>query len=166
MRRQYLVGLPNGGSPTYHILYNTCTSHSTAIDDAMTPTDRPEDDTAEETGQGLYPIRTLASVTGVNPVTPRAWERRYGLIQPHRAPKGHRLYSREQIRLVQYGVDLLGKGVSVGQVKAVLRQESEGGAEAASGIDVWAGGRRPCHGWRSAARVASPRYPGSDRTAS
>jgi hypothetical protein len=26
----------------------------------------------------LYPIRTVATLTGVNPVTLRAWERRYG----------------------------------------------------------------------------------------
>jgi DNA-binding transcriptional MerR regulator len=97
----------------------------------------PADDGVEETGQGLYPIRTVVSMTGVNPVTLRAWERRYGLIQPHRTPKGHRLYSREQIRLIQHVVELLGQGVSVGQVKAVLRQESEGGA-VEGGIDVWA----------------------------
>ena len=31
---------------------------------------------------GMYPMRTIASLTGVNPVTLRAWERRYGRVQP------------------------------------------------------------------------------------
>ena len=45
----------------------------------------------------LYPIRTVASLTGVNPITLRAWERRYGLIQPVRTASGHRMYTREHI---------------------------------------------------------------------
>ena len=32
--------------------------------------------------EGLYPIRTVSSLTGINPVTLRAWERRYGMIKP------------------------------------------------------------------------------------
>ena len=31
---------------------------------------------------GKYPMRTIASLTGVNLVTLRAWERRYGRVQP------------------------------------------------------------------------------------
>ncbi|MBF4212988.1 MerR family DNA-binding transcriptional regulator, partial [Pseudomonas donghuensis] len=38
----------------------------------------------------LFPIREVARLTGVNPVTLRAWERRYGLIQPTRTESGHR----------------------------------------------------------------------------
>ena len=43
----------------------------------------------------LYPIRTVSSLTGVNSITLRAWERRYGLIKPVRTPKGHRLYTQK-----------------------------------------------------------------------
>lgn len=35
----------------------------------------------------LFPIREVARLTGVNPVTLRAWERRYGLIQPMRTDR-------------------------------------------------------------------------------
>ena len=52
--------------------------------------------------EGLYPIRTVAAVTGVNPVTLRAWERRYNLLSPTRTPKGHRLYTREQIEKLKH----------------------------------------------------------------
>ena len=55
--------------------------------------------------QGLLPIREVARLTGVNPVTLRAWERRYGLIVPQRTPKGHRLYSGAQIDQVRQVLD-------------------------------------------------------------
>lgn len=45
----------------------------------------------------LFPIREVSRLTGVNPVTLRAWERRYGLIQPARTESGHRLYSMTDI---------------------------------------------------------------------
>lgn len=38
--------------------------------------------------EGLYPIREVARLTGINPVTLRAWERRYGLIEPKRTEVG------------------------------------------------------------------------------
>ena len=50
--------------------------------------------------EGLFPIREVARLTGVNPVTLRAWERRYGLIQPLRTESGHRLYSSTDIDTV------------------------------------------------------------------
>ena len=43
--------------------------------------------------EGYLPIREVSRSTGINAVTLRAWERRYGLIVPYRTPKGHRLYS-------------------------------------------------------------------------
>lgn len=51
--------------------------------------------------EGLFPIRTVAQLTGVNPITLRAWERCYGLIQPVRTAKGHRLYSAEDIHTIR-----------------------------------------------------------------
>ena len=73
---------------------------------------------AEE--HGLYPIRTVAQMTGVNPITLRAWERRYGMIQPKRTAKGHRLYSLKDIEEIRRITDLLDQGVSIGQVSPVL----------------------------------------------
>lgn len=68
----------------------------------------------------LYPIRTVSSLTGVNSITLRAWERRYGLINPIRTPKGHRLYTQNDIDLIQHVLELLDKGISIGQVKDYL----------------------------------------------
>ncbi|WP_407315067.1 MerR family transcriptional regulator [Pseudomonas sp. nanlin1] len=78
------------------------------------------DPTVEPAGGHWLPIREVARQTGVNPVTLRAWERRYGLIVPHRTAKGHRLYDAEHVRRVQLVVTWLSRGVSVSQVKALL----------------------------------------------
>lgn len=73
---------------------------------------------------GLFPIRTVSSITGVNSITLRAWERRYGLIKPVRTPKGHRLYTQNDIDLIQQVVGLLENGISIGQVKKHLSQKT------------------------------------------
>ncbi|MCW4149802.1 MerR family transcriptional regulator [Halomonas sp. 18H] len=67
-----------------------------------------------------YPIREVSRLTGVNSVTLRAWERRYGLLRPHRTPKGHRLYAREDIERVEAILQWLNRGVPVSQVRELL----------------------------------------------
>jgi DNA-binding transcriptional MerR regulator len=70
--------------------------------------------------QALLPIREVTRLTGVNPVTLRAWERRYGLVIPQRTGKGHRLYGQEHVQRIQQILHWLNHGVAVGQVKALL----------------------------------------------
>lgn len=92
--------------------------------------------TTQSEAGGLFPIRTVSSLTGVNSVTLRAWERRYGLIRPKRTAKGHRLYSREDIDLINRVLALLDKGVSIGQVRQALARQ--GAAEpVGEPVDVW-----------------------------
>ena len=69
------------------------------------------------------PIRAIASLTGVNAVTLRAWERRYGLIRPLRTPKGHRLYTHEHVELIRRVVALVGRGVPISRVRDQLEAE-------------------------------------------
>ncbi|YCA16612.1 MerR family transcriptional regulator [Kushneria sp. AK178] len=69
-------------------------------------------------------MREVSRLTGVNSVTLRAWERRYGLIQPRRTPKGHRLYAREDIERVERILQWLNRGVPVSQVGELLDQAS------------------------------------------
>ena len=77
-------------------------------------------ETIKEDGQspGLFPIRTVSELTGVNSITLRAWENRYGLIEPVRKASGHRLYTQEHIDLINRVVGLLDRGMRIGQVKA------------------------------------------------
>ena len=74
----------------------------------------------EEQDASLYPIRTVSTLTGVNTVTLRAWERRYGLIRPRRTASGHRLYTQAQIDLINRVLVLLDKGIPISQVRAAL----------------------------------------------
>ncbi|WP_349571621.1 MerR family transcriptional regulator [Azotobacter salinestris] len=91
------------------------------------PLDEPE--TAAE--PGWLPIREVARQTGVNPVTLRAWERRYGLILPRRTPKGHRLYNDAHVARIHAVLAWLNRGVAVGQVRDLLDREPPTDAEAA-----------------------------------
>lgn len=72
----------------------------------------------------LFPIREVARLTGVNPVTLRAWERRYGLIQPTRTESGHRLYSRLDIDTVHRILDWIERGVAVSKVGRILARDA------------------------------------------
>jgi DNA-binding transcriptional MerR regulator len=69
---------------------------------------------------GLYPIRSVSSMTQVQAVTLRAWERRYGLLKPTRTEKGHRLYSQKDIETIKKIKELAAKGIAISQIAALL----------------------------------------------
>ena len=71
----------------------------------------------------LFPIREVSRLTGVNPVTLRAWERRYGLIQPVRTESGHRLYSSADVDTVHHILDWIERGVAVSKVGKILARD-------------------------------------------
>jgi len=82
-----------------------------------------------EENLSLFPIRTVSDLTGVNAITLRAWERRYGLLEPVRKESGHRLYTQEHIDLVNRVVGLLDHGMRIGQVKQHLDREQTAGVQ-------------------------------------
>jgi DNA-binding transcriptional MerR regulator len=86
-----------------------------------------DDDMDTRATEGWVPIREVARLTGVNPVTLRAWERRYGLIVPRRTAKGHRLYDDSHIKHILNIVGWLNRGVAVGQVKHLLDVRQDNG---------------------------------------
>lgn len=71
-----------------------------------------------------FPIRTVSSLTGVHPVTLRAWERRYGLVRPLRTKKGHRLYTQQDVEQVRRALALLERGVQISHVRRLLGDDS------------------------------------------
>lgn len=81
------------------------------------------------------PIRTIASLTGVNAVTLRAWERRYGLIRPARTPKGHRLYSHQHVERIRRVLALMDRGVPIGRVRDLI--DAEPAAVPATAAGQW-----------------------------
>lgn len=93
----------------------------------MPETIAPQRETISDNGSAcddLFPIREVARLTGVNPVTLRAWERRYGLIQPTRTESGHRLYSRTDIDTVHRILDWIERGVAVSKVGRILARDA------------------------------------------
>lgn len=60
-------------------------------------------------------IGELARRTGVNPALLRAWERRYGLIEPERTAGGFRLYSEQDERRVRAMVGHIEDGLAAAE---------------------------------------------------
>jgi MerR family transcriptional regulator, light-induced transcriptional regulator len=75
---------------------------------------------------GLFPISTVSELTGVNAITLRAWERRYGLINPTRTEAGHRLYSRSDIEHIKAILQLLDTGITISRVTDAMQQTRYG----------------------------------------
>ncbi|NNF67255.1 MAG: MerR family transcriptional regulator [Gammaproteobacteria bacterium] len=86
----------------------------------------------------LYPIRTVVSLTGINAVTLRAWERRYGLVKPKRTAKGHRLYTRKNIEIINRAIELQEQGIPISQAAEVLKRRLQAGQTVGRVTDeVW-----------------------------
>lgn len=68
----------------------------------------------------LYSIGEVARICGINPVTLRAWQRRYGLLKPQRTEGGHRLFDDNDLETIRTIVGWINRGVQVSQVKALL----------------------------------------------
>ncbi len=102
--------------------------------------------------KALFPIGTISEQTGVNTVTLRAWERRYGLLKPHRTPKGHRLYTPEDVERVKQVLILLDQGVPVSRVREVLdntktRSSTIRAPQEVHTDDPWRYYRNVCQRW-------------------
>src|SRR5512141_2839464 len=80
---------------------------------------------------GTLRIGELARRTGVTPELLRAWEQRYGLLQPSRSSGGFRLYSEEDERRVRATTALIGQGLSAAEAarRALTDGPGTGGRE-------------------------------------
>lgn len=77
----------------------------------------------------LYTIGEVAQLCDINPVTLRAWQRRYALIKPQRTNGGHRLFNDadiDRIREIQRWIET---GVQVSKVKNLLSEQTDGWRE-------------------------------------
>ena len=70
-------------------------------------------------------IGELSRRTGVQPDTIRAWQRRYGLVEPQRTSKGYRLYSSADEDVIRVMRDLTAKGVAAAEAAALARRGAE-----------------------------------------
>lgn len=72
--------------------------------------------TIEQAGPGRHPIRVVSRRTGITPSALRAWERRYGAVEPDRSEGGQRIYSEEEVRRLTLLKRAVDGGRSIGQV--------------------------------------------------
>ncbi len=77
----------------------------------------------------LIRIGALSEQTGVSEELLRAWERRYGLLNPERTAGGFRLYGEEDLARVRRMLELLGRGLSASDA---ARSVLEGATASAS----------------------------------
>ncbi len=68
---------------------------------------------AEYPQEGKYTIKVVTERSGVPSVTLRAWERRYGLLEPERLENNYRLYSDRDIQVVRWITHRLDEGLSI-----------------------------------------------------
>jgi MerR family transcriptional regulator, light-induced transcriptional regulator len=86
-------------------------------------------------------IGQLSRRTGVSPDTLRAWERRYGLLEPQRTDGGFRLYGREDEQRVWAMKALIDSGVSAAEAARMALADTTAPVAAAGAQDaVPAGG--------------------------
>ena len=64
-------------------------------------------------GEPKFTIKTVSDLTGVLPVTLRAWERRYGILSPGRKDNSYRLYSDRDVAIIRWLKSKLAAGISI-----------------------------------------------------
>ncbi|MBV9279826.1 MAG: MerR family transcriptional regulator, partial [Chloroflexi bacterium] len=74
----------------------------------------------------LYNIQAVAAATGVPAITLRSWERRYGVPEPKRDPKGYRLYSERDIAVALWLKERVQQGVGISRAVNMLRAREAG----------------------------------------
>jgi len=73
-----------------------------------------------------YRIGDVARYVGVSTHALRAWERRYGTVEPQRTPGGSRLYDAAQIERLKTLKDLTDRGYSIGEIARLSLLELKG----------------------------------------
>lgn len=67
-----------------------------------------------------YRIQVAAEMSGVSPLLIRAWERRYGVLEPKRTDSGYRTYSQLDIEVLKRLKDLTSEGLAISQAAAMV----------------------------------------------
>lgn len=83
-----------------------------------------------------YTIQQMANLTGVKTVTLRAWERRYGLLNPERSDGRYRMYDQQDVDTILRVTALMSQGVSIKQAAEQVMHEPVASEQAGS---RWAG---------------------------
>ncbi len=81
-----------------------------------------------------YRIGTAASLTGLDPHTIRAWERRHGAVEPQRSASGTRLYDDDAIARLQLLKALVDCGEAIGTIAGLSDEALRARLERMAGL--------------------------------
>ncbi|MDT3778062.1 MerR family transcriptional regulator [Nitrospira sp. MA-1] len=70
----------------------------------------------------MYRIHRFSKLTGLSPHVIRAWERRYGLVNPVRGDNRYRLYTDDDVVLFRYLKSQIDQGLSIGELSVQGRE--------------------------------------------
>jgi len=74
-----------------------------------------------------HTIHTASAICGVEPVTLRMWERRYGVVRPARSGGNYRLYSDRDLALLRWLKQEVDSGMPIREAAATLRNRLAAG---------------------------------------
>jgi DNA-binding transcriptional MerR regulator len=95
-----------------------------------------EDHKAGQISAPVYNIKAISHMVGLLPVTLRAWERRYGLLNPSRGDQGYRLYSEYDLRTLRWIKNQIAAGMSISRAVDHLNDLREKGMDPAEGMKI------------------------------
>lgn len=70
-----------------------------------------------------YSLATVSRLTGLTPDVIRVWERRYGVVQPERGPRGARIYRASDIERLHLLAAVVASGRAIGDVARLSNRE-------------------------------------------
>jgi MerR family transcriptional regulator, light-induced transcriptional regulator len=74
-----------------------------------------------------FRIASVCAQTGIQPVTLRAWERRYTLLKPRRTGSNYRLYSERDVALLCWVKQQVDAGLAISQLAAEVHERRRTG---------------------------------------
>jgi DNA-binding transcriptional MerR regulator len=79
----------------------------------------------------VYRIQSAAKQAGVSTQLLRAWERRYGLVEPQRTDSRYRLYTEDDVAILRGAKAMVDDGLRIAEVARMPREELRRAAMAA-----------------------------------
>lgn len=101
--------------------------HDNGMSNGLKTKNKSENDPSSDRLNPTYNLKAVVNETGLKPDTLRAWERRYGLPNPHRTAGGHRLYSERDVDLLKWLIARQEEGLSISRAIDLWKQiEADG----------------------------------------
>ena len=105
----------------------TRSHHDNGLSNGLKTHQNNESESSSDRFSPTYNLKAVVNETGLKPDTLRAWERRYGLPNPHRTAGGHRLYSERDVDQLKWLIARQDEGLSISRAVDLWKQiEADG----------------------------------------